>query len=69
MKYLLKFELKSSLDSIARQTNLKKKKNIFTGITGQEREDPTNCWVCENKAELNFCRYTKKFLGWAHIGS
>ena len=44
----------------------------MTGITDQEREDATICWICENdfsdndQVVLDHCHYTNKFLGWAH---
>ena len=82
-KDLLKFELKrgpnvmeeliSSLESLARQIYVEKRKYYtFTGITDQEREDATICWICENdfsdndQVVLDHCHYTNKFLGWAH---
>ena len=82
-KDLLKFELKrgpnvmeeliSSLESLARQIYVEKRKYYtFTGITDQEREDATICWICENdfsdndQGVLDHCHYTNKFLGWAH---
>ena len=81
-KYLLKFELKrgpsvmeeliSSLESLARQIYVEKRKYYtFTGITDQEREDATVCWICENdfsdndQVVIDHCHYTNKFLGWA----
>ena len=81
--YLLKFELKrgpnvmeeliSSLESLARQIYVEKRKYYtFIGITDQEREDFANCSICENdfsdtdQVVLDQCHYTNKFLGWAH---
>ena len=82
-KDLLKFELKrgpnvmeeliSSLEALARQIYVEKRKYYtLTGITDQEREDATICWICENdfsdndQVVLDHCHYTNKFLGWAH---
>ena len=66
-------ELISSLESLARQIYVEKKNYYtFTGITDQEREDATICWLCENdfsdndQVVLDHCHYTNKFLGWAH---
>ena len=63
----------SSLESLARQIYVEKRKYYtFTGITDQEREDATICWICENdfsdndQRVLDHCPYTNKFLGWAH---
>ena len=66
-------ELISSLESLARQNSVEKRKYYaFTGITDQEREGVTLCWICENdfsdndQVVLDHCHYTNKFLGWAH---
>ena len=66
-------ELISSLESLARQIYVEKRKYYtFTGITDQEREDATICWICENdfsdndQVVLDHCHYTNKFHGWAH---
>ena len=63
----------SSLESLARQNYVEKRKyNTLTGITDQERQDATICWICENdfsdndQVVLDHCHYTNKFLGWAH---
>ena len=40
-------ELLSSLESIARQIYIEKRKYFFfTGVTDQKREDATLCWIC-----------------------
>ena len=82
-KYLLKFELKrgpkvmeeliNSLESLARQIYVKKRKHYtFFGITDQERDDASVCWICENdfsdndQVVLDHCHYDNKLLGWAH---
>ena len=66
-------ELISSLELLARQIYVEKRKYyIFIGITDQEREDATICWICENdfsdndQAVLDHCHYTYNILGWAH---
>ena len=81
---LLKFELKrgpntmeeliSSLESLARQIYIEKMKYYtFTGVTDRDREDATNCWICENDFSDNdqvvpdHYHYTNKFPGWAYI--
>ena len=67
-------ELISSLESLARQIYIEKMKYYtFTGVTDRDREDATNCWICENDFSDNNqvvpdqYHYNNKFLGWAYI--
>ena len=66
-------ELISSLELLARQINVEKRKfYIFTDITDHERKNGSVCWICENdffdndQVVLDHFHYTNKFLGYAH---
>ena len=80
---VLKFELKrgendmkeliASLESLAKQIYLKKRKYYtLTGTPSCTREEAHTCWICEtefadnDQVVLDHCHYTNKFLGWAH---
>ena len=83
MRKVLKFELKrgdnalkeliASLDSLAKQIYLEKRKHYaFNGEASYTREEAYTCWVCEkefgnnDQVVLDHCHSTNKFLGWAH---
>ena len=64
-------ELIASLESLAKQIYLEKRKHYtFTGEASYTHEEAYTCWIFEtelidkNQVVLDHC--TKKFLGWAH---
>ena len=66
-------ELIASLESLAKQIYLEKRKYYtFNGTPNCTREKAQTCWICEtefadnDQVVLDHCHYSNKFLGWAH---